>query len=186
MSEAIEIRAATPADVDLIFSLIVALAEYEQAADPVTGSEELLAAALFGPQPCAQALIAQRALGAARAPRTPGAPRRDRAGGADPAGFALFYATFSTWECRPGIWLEDLYVLPEHRRAGVGEALLSHVGRIALQRGCARLEWAALHWNAPALRFYEKLGAERLQDWGLHRLEGAALGRVADRALARR
>ena len=90
-------------------------------------------------------------------------------------GFALFHGTFSTWECRPGIWLEDLFVMPEHRRGGAGEALLRHVAQIAVERGCTRLEWVALDWNEPALTFYEKLGAEVLDDWLQHRLDGARL-----------
>jgi GNAT superfamily N-acetyltransferase len=155
------IRPAAPADVGLIFSLIVELAEYERAPEKVTGSTELLADALFGPAPSAEALIAER--------------------DAEPIGFALFHGSFSTWECRPGLWLEDLYVPPEHRRSGVGVALLARVAEIAVERGCARLEWAALDWNAPALGFYEKLGAERLGEWVMHRLEGEALRHVAAR-----
>jgi len=157
--ESLVIRAARPDDVEVLFSLIVALAEYERAPDKVNGTPELLRAALFGPAPSAEAVIAER----------------DRS----PVGFALFHGTFSTWECRPGIWLEDLYVPPEHRRGGVGEALLRHVVRIAVQRGCARLEWAALDWNEPALTFYEKLGAEVLDEWKMHRLNDAALLQVA-------
>ena len=93
-------------------------------------------------------------------------------------GFALFHGTFSTWECLPGSVLEDLYVPPEHRRGGVGEVLLGHVARTAVERGCARLEWAALDWNVPALSFYEKLGASRLDEWKVHRLTGEVLAAV--------
>lgn len=139
--------------------LIVELAEFERAPEQVTGTPGLLDAALFGEGPFAQAVIAER--------------------DGQPAGFALFHGTFSTWECRPGIWLEDLYVPPRHRRAGVGAALLAHLAQVALQRGCARLEWNALDWNAPALAFYEKLGAARLSAWELHRLDGEALAHVA-------
>ncbi|HEX4431370.1 MAG TPA: GNAT family N-acetyltransferase, partial [Frankiaceae bacterium] len=96
-----------------------------------------------------------------------------------PAGFALFHGTFSTWECLPGIWLEDLFIPDRHRRAGVGYALLSHLASLALERGCPRLEWVALDWNELALGFYKRLGAERKSDWELHRLQGAALERVA-------
>ena len=85
----------------------------------------------------------------------------------------MFHGTFSTWECRPGIWLEDLYVPPEHRRAGVGGVLLAHLARLTVERGCTRLEWNALDWNTPALDFYERVGAPRLSDWELHRLDGA-------------
>jgi GNAT superfamily N-acetyltransferase len=139
--------------------MIVGLAEYERAPEKVTGTPALLARALFGPEPSAEALIAEL----------------DEA----PVGFALFHGSFSTWECRPGIWLEDLYVPPEHRRSGVGAALLSEVAAIAVERGCARLEWAALDWNTPALDFYEKLGSTRLGEWVMHRLDGEALERVA-------
>ena len=102
------------------------------------------------------------------------------------AGFAVFYGTFSTWECRPGLWLEDLYVRPEHRRAGVGRALLAELAAIAVKRGCARLEWAALDWNEPALDFYERLGATRLGEWVIHRLDGDLLERVAAGSRAHR
>ncbi len=159
MSAGLHIRAAAPADVELIFALILQLAEYERAEEQVTGSAELLQSALFGSAPHAEAVIAEL--------------------GGEPAGFALFYGTFSTWECRPGIWLEDLYVPPQHRRAGVGGALLSHLARVAVERGCARLEWAALDWNALALDFYQRLGASRLHEWQLHRLDGALLTLVA-------
>jgi GNAT superfamily N-acetyltransferase len=155
----IAIRAAEPADIELIFSLIVELASYERAPGEVAGTPELLGQALFGPHPSAEALIAEV---------------DDR-----PVGLALFHGSFSTWECRPGLWLEDLYVPPEHRRTGVGGALLAAVAAIAVERGCARLEWAALDWNAPALDFYEKLGARRLDEWVMHRLSGESLPRVA-------
>ena len=159
MSAGLHIRAAAPADVELIFALIRQLAEYERAPEQVIGSVELLDTALFGSPPHAEAVIAEL--------------------DGQTAGFALFYGTFSTWECRPGIWLEDLYVSPEHRRAGVGGALLSHLAQVAVQRGCARLEWAALDWNALALDFYQRLGATRLDEWQLHRLDGEMLTLVA-------
>jgi GNAT superfamily N-acetyltransferase len=139
--------------------MIVALAEYERAPEKVTGTEQMLGRALFGARPSAEAVIAEI--------------------DGHPVGFALFYSTFSTWECLPGIWLEDLFVPPEHRRAGVGLALLQHLARVAVDRGCARLEWTALDWNTPALNFYGKLGAEVLAEWTTHRLDGAALAGVA-------
>ncbi len=153
------IRVAEASDVELIFSLINELAEYERAPEEVTGTPELLHDALFGPRPSAEAVIAELA--------------------GEPVGFALFHGTFSTWECRPGLWLEDLYVPPRHRRAGVGGALLAHIASVAVARGCARLEWAALDWNTPALDFYAKLKAKPLGDWVMHRLDGEALRRVA-------
>ncbi len=159
MSSEVAIRPAAPGDVELIHALIVELATYERAPEQVIGTSEMLGYELFGPRPSAEALIAELA--------------------GEPVGFALFHGTFSTWECRPGIWLEDLYVPPEHRRHGVGGALLAELARITVQRGCARLEWTALNWNAPALDFYAKLGAQQMSEWVNHRLEGAALVRVA-------
>jgi GNAT superfamily N-acetyltransferase len=159
LSGPVAIRDARPADVELIFAWIVELATYERAPEKVVGSVSLLHDALFGPRPCAEALIAEIA--------------------GERVGFAVYHGTFSTWECRPGIWLEDLYVPPERRRAGVGVALLSHLAGLTVARGCSRLEWAALEWNTPALQFYDKLGAERLHEWRVHRLDGEALERVA-------
>jgi GNAT superfamily N-acetyltransferase len=155
----LRIRPATPDDVDQIHASILALAEFERARDRVTATPEMLAAGLFGERPGAEVLIAEL--------------------DETPAGFALFYGTFSTWEGRPGIWLEDLFVPERHRGAGVGGALLARLAAIALERGCARLEWHALDWNEPALRFYERLGATRLSPWELHRLDGESLRRVA-------
>ena len=153
------IRPATPADVDLLFRLVMALAEYERAPGKVTGDTELLDAALFGPDAVAEAVIAE-AEGHA-------------------VGFALFYRTFSTWQCLPGMWLEDLFVLPEHRRGGVGRALLEHLAAITHGRGYGRLEWSALDWNTPAIDFYRGLGAEMLGEWEHFRLEGETLEAVA-------
>lgn len=165
MSPPITIRPAEPDDVALIYSLIVELAEYERAPESVAGTPELLARGLFGPDASAEALIAE-VDGAA-------------------VGFALFHGTFSTWECRPGLWLEDLYVRPQGRRAGVGGALLEALAAIAVERGCARVEWAALDWNTLALDFYEKRGARALPEWVRHRLDGETLERVAAAARAR-
>jgi GNAT superfamily N-acetyltransferase len=134
-------------------------AEYERVPEQVTGTPHLLRSALFGPHPSAEALIAEL--------------------DGETAGYALFYRTFSTWECRPGLWLEDLYVPQRFRRAGIGRALLERLAALALERGCARLEWNALDWNEPALAFYQTLGAKRLSEWDLHRLDGEALRRVA-------
>jgi GNAT superfamily N-acetyltransferase len=156
------VRPAVPEDVADIYGFVVELAEYERASEQVTGTVEMLHTALFGPRPSAEALIAAVA--------------------GETVGFALFHGTFSTWECAPGLWLEDLYVPPRHRRVGAGGALLAALARIAVQRGCPRLEWHALDWNELALHFYARLGAERLSAWELHRLTGEALARVADGA----
>jgi GNAT superfamily N-acetyltransferase len=160
----VRIRDARPADAQLIFGWIVELAEYERSPEQVRGTPELLEEALFGATPSAEAVIAET---------------RDGDAGWEPAGFALFHLTFSTWECRPGIWLEDLYVPPAGRRAGVGGALIAHLARITVQRGYTRLQWAALDWNQLALDFYDKIGATRLHEWKIHRLDGDALARVA-------
>jgi GNAT superfamily N-acetyltransferase len=169
--------------VEPIFAMIVELAEYERAREHVVGSPELLAEALFGARPAAEAVIAE----VGEAGESDGAGEPDGAGeshGAGEcdrvaAGFALFYRTFSTWECRPGIWLEDLYVAPRYRGSGAGWALLKHLARITVERGYPRLEWAALDWNTTALDFYERAGASLLGDWRIHRLSGDALKQVA-------
>jgi GNAT superfamily N-acetyltransferase len=155
----VTVRPAAEADVELVYSLIVALAEYEQAPEQVVGTPELLRRWLFGDAPAAEALVAE----------VDGVP----------AGFALFHGTFSTWECQPGIWLEDLFVLPEHRRFGVGGRLLSRVAKIAVDRGYTRLGWTALDWNEMALSFYRKIGATVLEEWTNHRLSGPTLHAVA-------
>jgi GNAT superfamily N-acetyltransferase len=156
---AVTVRPAQEGDVELIYSLIVALAEYEREPDAVVGTPELLGRWLFGDAPAAEALIAE-VDGAA-------------------AGFALFHGTFSTWECRPGLWLEDLFVLPDFRRFGVGGRLLGNVARLAVERGYTRLTWTALDWNEMALSFYRKIGATVLDEWTNHRLTGATLEAVA-------
>ena len=155
----VAVRPAEEADVELIYSLIVALAEYERAPDAVVGTPELLRRWLFGDAPAAEALIGEV--------------------DGQPAGFALFHGTFSTWECRPGLWLEDLFVLPEFRRYGVGGRLLGHVARAAIDRGYTRVGWTALDWNEMALSFYRKIGATVLDEWTNHRLSGETLRTVA-------
>jgi GNAT superfamily N-acetyltransferase len=142
-----------------MFSLIVELAQYERAAEQVVGTEAMLEDGLFGARPVAEALIAEVE--------------------AEPAGFALFYTSFSTWQCAPGIWLEDLVVRERFRGAGVGGALMRELAAVAARRGSGRVEWAVLDWNAPAIGFYERLGAVSVDDWRLRRLEGEALQRVA-------
>jgi GNAT superfamily N-acetyltransferase len=156
---AVEIRSAVREDVPLLLELIGALADYERLRDQLHATPALLEEHLFGTRPAAEALIAERA--------------------GEAAGYALVFATFSTFLARPGLWLEDLFVLPAHRRAGIGGALLAHVARLAVARGCGRLEWSALDWNEPALAFYRGIGARRLPEWHLHRLDGAALSAFA-------
>ena len=144
------IRAATEDDVQLIHDLICELATYEKLRDEVVGTPEILRESLFDRR-VAEALIVESE--------------------GEAVGYALFYTTFSSFECRGGIWLEDVYVKPEHRRGGVGLRIMEHLAALALERGHVRLEWCALEWNEPALNFYAKLGAARLDDWRMLRLE---------------
>jgi GNAT superfamily N-acetyltransferase len=155
VSDSLEIRAAREEDAEFIFAMVVELAEYEKAPEMVHGNAEMLREALFGEHPYAEAIIAEW--------------------DGERVGSAVFHHTFSTWECRPGIWLEDLYVRPAHRRHGIGEQMLRHLAKIAVDRGCNRYGWVALDWNTPALEFYEKLGASTLDEWKLHRLADEAL-----------
>jgi GNAT superfamily N-acetyltransferase len=153
------IRPATPADLPLICALIRELAEYEHLAHAVRLNDATLGEYLFGPRPMAEVVIADL----------------DGAG----VGFALFFHNFSTFEGRPGIYLEDLFVRPEARRHGLGRALLAHLGALAVARGCARLEWAVLDWNAPSIAFYKTLGARPMDEWTAMRVDGEALAQLA-------
>ncbi len=159
------IRDARPQDVPLLLALFAELAEYERLSDELRAGEEQLRGALFGERPAAEALIAQR--------------------GADVAGYALFFPTFSSFLANQGVWLEDLFVRPAHRRAGVGRALIGAVAARLRERGGERLEWAALDWNELALGFYRGLGAETMRHWITHRLVGDPLARLAGEATAR-
>ena len=154
----ISIRFATPDDLPLIADLIRGLAEYEKLADEVRFDEAVLGAKLFGPRPYAEVIIGELD-GKAQ-------------------GFALFFHNFSTFEGRPGVYLEDLFVQPEARGGGLGKALLARLAAIALERDCARLEWSVLDWNAPAIGFYQKLGARLMDEWTVMRVDGAALQRL--------
>jgi len=155
----ITLRVAVHADVGVILKFIRALAEYEKLSHTVIATEQSLSEHLFGTQRTAEVLI-----GALN--------------GAD-VGFALFFRSFSTFLGKPGIYLEDLFVMPEARGSGVGRALLTEVARIAVERGCGRLEWAVLDWNEPAIGFYKKLGAVPLDDWTTYRVTDEALRRLA-------
>jgi GNAT superfamily N-acetyltransferase len=154
------IRAATPADAPVIAELIRALAEYERLSDQVVMREEDLRRHLFGQRPAAEVVVAQEE-------------------GGEVVGFALFFSSFSTFLGRPGLYLEDLFVRPGARGRGHGKALLCHLARLAVERGCGRLEWSVLDWNEPALGFYRSLGAVAMDGWTVHRLAGEALRRVA-------
>jgi GNAT superfamily N-acetyltransferase len=155
------IRAATPADVPVILRFVRELAEYEREPEAVKATEPMLAEALFGASPAAEAVIAE-------------------AEGA-PVGFALFFHNFSTWTGLRGLYLEDLYVTPAARGVGAGKALLRHLAGLAIDRGCARFEWSVLDWNTPAIDFYRAMGAEAMDEWTVQRVSGAALARLAGR-----
>ena len=151
----VRIRFAEASDVPTIAELIRALSRFEKLEHAVTMTEDLLTASLFGPRPYAETLIAED--------------------GDEPVGFALFFHTFSTFLALPGIYLEDLFVIPERRGGGVGRALLERLAQIALERGCGRLEWAVLNWNSDAIGFYERLGARPNSEWTVYRLAGEPL-----------
>ncbi len=153
------IRPAEPADVDVLHRFICELAEAEQYPGQVTAQPRDLAAALFVPHPLAEAVVATI--------------------DGQPAGFALFYSTYSTVLGRAGLHLEDLYVRPEHLGSGLGRALLAHLAELAVRRGCARLEWWVLHTNEPALRFYRRLHARTLDEIAALRLDGDHLRNLA-------
>lgn len=151
----ISTRPAVPVDLPLIAVLIRELAEYEKLSDKVRFDEAGLWLNLFGPKPAAEALIGEL--------------------DGEPQGFALFFTTFSTFEGRPGLWLEDLFVRERARGRGLGKALLRAVAAEAVRRGCARLEWAVLDWNTPAVGFYRKLGAQPMDGWTTMRVDGEKL-----------
>ena len=156
------IRPATPADVPAVLQLIRDLAAYEREPDAVKATVEMLTATLFGPTPSAEAIVAE----------VDGVV----------VGMALFFTNYSTWSGRNGVYLEDLYVRPEARGAGLGKALLVELARLAVERGCARVEWSVLDWNAPAIAFYCSIGAVPKDEWTVYRLDGdalAALGAAA-------
>jgi len=156
------IRAVVSGDVPVVLGFVRELAEYEREPDAVVATEALIHAALFGEGHVAYGLIASL----------------DDA----PVGFALYFFNFSTWLGRPGLYLEDLYVTPEARRAGVGRALLTHLAQVAVDRNCGRMEWAVLNWNQPAIDFYRSLGALAQDEWTVYRLTGKTLQDLARRA----
>ena len=157
--ERVRIVSATANDTAVILRMIKGLAEYEQLSDRVTATETALREQLFGDKPAAEVCLALA--------------------GDEPVGFAVFHGTFSTFACRPGIYLEDVFVEPHWRSRGVGHRLLAHVASIGATRGCQSMNWAVLPWNEPAIRFYRRLGAEKVTEWEGFRIEGAAFGRLA-------
>ena len=161
MTHDVQIKPATERDAPVILSMIKALAEYEKLADAVTATEETLRESLFGAHTAAEVVVA--------------------CADGQPAGFALFFHNYSTFLAQRGLYLEDLFVKPEFRGRGIGKALLGHLARIAVERGCGRFEWSVLDWNAPAIGFYRKLGAVPMEDWTIFRVAGEALQRLAGR-----
>lgn len=162
---AIRIRPATPDDVGTVLALIRELAVYEKLEHEVVATPALLHEALFGADANAEALLAEH--------------------GDEAVGFALFFHNFSTFLGRRGLYLEDLFVKPEHRGNGIGRALLAQLAAIAQQRGCGRMEWAVLDWNESAIRFYRSLGAQPMNEWTVFRLTGEGLAWLAAEAAER-
>lgn len=154
------LRPAAPADVPAIFGLIRALADYERLLHEVTGDEDTLHEHLFGQQPRAEVLLGEV---------------EGRV-----VGFALFFTNYSTFLTRPGLYLEDLFVLPEHRGIGLGKALLKRLAAIAVERGYGRFEWSVLDWNEPSIAFYKAQGAAPMDEWTVYRVTGDALQRLAE------
>lgn len=155
----ITVRKTGPEDAALILQFVRDIAAFEKLAHEVVATEEILRESLFGERPAAEVAIAE-------------------AGGA-PAGFVVYFENFSTFVGRPGLYIEDLFVKPEHRGAGVGKALLKHCAAIAVERDLGRMEWAVLDWN-PARTFYEHLGAKPMSDWIVYRLAGPALKKFSE------
>jgi len=155
----LSIRSARAEDIPLIAQFIRDLAEYERLAHEVRFDEAVLQAKLFGPRPYAEVLIGEI--------------------DGEPQGFALFFHNFSTFEGKPGIYLEDLFVRPEARGSGLGKALLKRLAALAVERDCARLEWSVLDWNEPSIQFYLGLGTKAMDEWTIYRVDGGALGELA-------
>ena len=156
---ALALRPARADDAPLVLALVRELAEYERAPDECRATEAALRETLFGPAPQAEVVVAEWA--------------------GEAAGFALFFHNYSTWEARRGLYLEDLFVRPAFRGRGVGRALLEHLARLAVARGCGRFEWSVLDWNEPAIGFYRALGARAMDGWTVMRVDGAALRALA-------
>lgn len=159
MSLEVILRPATRTDVPVLFDLIKALAEYEKLSHAVTGNADSLEKHLFGERPYAEAILAEC--------------------GGQVVGWVLFFYNYSTFLTQPGIYIEDLFVLPEYRGRGIGKSLVAHVALLAVKRGCGRLEWSVLDWNQPAIAFYQGLGADVLPDWRICRVTGDSLTRLA-------
>ena len=160
MANNFTISPATASDVATILGLIRQLSVYEKLEHMVTGNEAMLTEALFGKTPSCECVIARE--------------------GDVPVGFALFFTTFSTFLCKPGVYLEDLFVIPTVRGKGVGKALLKYLAALAQQRGCGRFEWRVLDWNTPSIEFYKSLGATVMPEWHLVRMTEAEIAALAE------
>ena len=151
---------ARESDVPLVFSLIQRLADYERLAHELEATEDGIREAMFGEWPIIEVVLAYV--------------------GAEPAGYALYFHNYSTFAGRRGLYLEDLFVIPEHRGRGIGKRLLKHLAQLAVERRCRRMEWAVLDWNESAIRFYKSIGAVPMDEWTTYRLSGDALDRLAE------
>jgi GNAT superfamily N-acetyltransferase len=160
LQDRLTIDPATITDIPAILSFIRGLAEYEKLSHEMQATEDQLREHLFGPTPVAEAILARVA--------------------GKLVGFALFFRNFSTFAGKPGFWIEDIFILAEHRRQGIGQALIRKVAQIAVERGYGAVEWTALDWNEPALRLYRKLGAVSMNEWTTQRLAGDALLNLAN------
>jgi GNAT superfamily N-acetyltransferase len=156
----IQIQPASEADVPLMLHMFKALAEYERMSDELVATEPMIRESFFGPTPHAYAAIA-RVRGEA-------------------VGYAVWFFTYSTFLAKPGLYLEDVFVLPSWRGKGIGLALLRHLARIAVERGCGRFEWSVLNWNETAIRFYRSIGARPMDEWTVYRMTGDAIDRLAN------
>jgi len=154
------LRLARPEDVPTLFELIKALAEYEKLSDAVVGNPELLHEHLFGDRPYVEAILAELA--------------------GQVVGYALFFYSYSTFITKPGLFLEDLFVLPEYRGQGIGKSLLRELAKIALAKDCGRMEWTVLDWNAPAIAFYQQMGARILPEWQICRVTEEAIAKLVE------
>lgn len=155
----LQIRNAAPEDVPLILQLIRELAEYEKLSHEATATESGIRKSLFSDNPHAFCIIAEI--------------------NGSPAGFALYFYNFSTFVGKPGLYLEDLYVMPEFRKQGIGKQLLIELAKIAVEKGCGRFEWSVLDWNTPAIDFYKSLGARPMDGWTVFRVDGERLSELA-------
>ena len=156
------IRPARPGDEGLVLAFVRELAEYEKLLDSVVATQDSLRAALFGPNPRVFCDIAEA--------------------DGEPAGFALWFYNYSTFQGKPGIYLEDLYVRPQFRKKGIGKALLVHLAQLAVEQGCGRYQWQVLDWNTPSIEFYESLGAKVMKEWLTMRVSGESLQRLGEKS----